>query len=194
MYCKVDFGMSRPGTFTPRISCNRCRWFAVEVLPEAERLRERLARYPSHRTMLRAEALEEAGWETLRGRGGRAKVVREVVGHMETSWAPSAPKGARVEPLRLHDLMLLLMGTQVWLDHLRRQPAGDLRDLRGQLHASNNGLGHLYDAVIGQVLDVKADQWPARRKAGMIHLTAELLKINEKTIRRRVAAALRGAA
>jgi hypothetical protein len=87
--------------------------------------------------------------------------------------------------VRLGALAAILMGTQVWLDHLRKQPAGDFR---GQVHAGNNGLGRHYDAEIGRALSAPAKNWPARRRAGMIHLTAVLLGIEEKTVQRRLAA------
>jgi hypothetical protein len=171
-------------TFMPLISCEQCRWFFAEVLPEANRLLARLERYPSHRAMLEREVAAEAGWKTLRGRGGRAKVVRETVRQMEANWSPSLPRGANVRPLRLGNLVVLLMGTQVWLNHLREQSA-----VRGRKqHAKENGLEHLYDAELGRALSASDGTWPARRKAGTIHVTANLLDIDEKTVQRRLTA------
>ena len=57
--------------------------------------------------------------------------------------------------------------------------------------AKSNGLDHLYDAEIGRAIGASSKNWPSRRKAGMIHLTAMLLDIGEKTIRRRLAKCLR---
>jgi hypothetical protein len=172
--------------------CKSCQVMG-ELKADFARFRTRLKKTASE---LRVEALRDIGWKTLKGRGGRARWLRDAPRDALLAAAgygsPFARASGRpVARIPGHMLMMLLVVTHNWLEHLRRDypPArrrahldgapewiwGAYLNAKAALDACNT-LADLDDPVL--------KRWrPAKARLARA-LVAQHLEIDEHTVQR----------